>query len=488
MDKDFLLNLKKIGQNFTMLYVEDEENVRDMMESLLKEFFSAIYVAKSGQEGLEIFKANTIDIVLTDLEMPIMNGLDMIEKIRELSLDVPIGIISAFSNSEKFTRAIRYGVNRYLLKPIEQDNVLHTINDILTELQNKKDAKEYQQKLQNEKLSKAVKKTAQYFLHSIPSPVLVVDSNKKIVYINELLNDMLLQKDTKVQSGDSSRKIESIFSLDSGEEVSIEKIKSDSSQNQKIIYKHKNSTLYFIPLKQMIEIPTVDGKGAIIVLNDVTVQMKQIRMIGYQKQKLKSNNEILEEFLHRNVFKVSKEKKKEVKIVLEKSGFNENEALLRRSHTYKISAVDYMTTLSDTIEDDLEELMDLELDLKSELYEFEYAPKYESLELISNMFKSYAKILIGLIEFSDLGAAVESVAEYLDELTQEHVDSNAFMIKEVIQSIHNDLSNWNEIVFVTQNTDDIHYLDSSLYSTIVELKNVFEADENDEDEDELEFF
>jgi len=485
MNKYLLLKLKELGQNFNVLYVEDEEDIRTIMESVLSEFFSTVYVARNGQEGLNIFKSKSIDMILTDIEMPVMSGLDMIEKIREISSDVPIGIISAFNDTQKFTRAIRYGVNRYLLKPIEQESVIHTISEMLTELKNRIDVKEYQKKLQNDKLSQAVKTTAQYFLQSIPSPVFVVDSNKKIVYVNELLNDMLLQKDIQIQTGDDIVKIESIFVLDNGENILMDTIADDLLVNQKIRYEHKNKYLDFVPLKKTINIPTVDGKGAIVVFNDVTLQMKQIQMIEYQKQKLQSNKEIFEEFLSRNVFKVSNEKKEEVQKVLEKSDFNENEALLRRTHIYKISASDYMTTLSDTIE----ELNELELNLQSELYEFEYSQKYEILEILSGIFKIYIKTLVGLIEFSDLGDAVKAVTTYLDKLTQEHVELNAFMIKEVMQSIHDDLVNWKEIVFITQKTDDIHYLDSSLYNTIIELKNVLESnDDDDDDDDDFELF
>jgi YesN/AraC family two-component response regulator len=490
-NKQIIAELVKLGKNFTILYVEDEENIRSQMKNFFEQIFKNVIIGEDGEDGLRLYSENSVDIVMTDIDMPVMNGLEMSKQIRDNSYDIPIGVISAFEDTLRFSGAIDIGITKYIVKPIKKESIIIALYDMVKNLQNKIDAKKYHKHLQNKKLSKAVKKTAQYFLQSIPSPVFVVDANKKIVYVNELLNDMLLQKNIEVHSGDSSQKIESIFLLDNGEDMSIDTIESDLSLNQKIRYANENKYLDFIPLKQTIEIPTVDGEGAIIVLNDVTVQMKQIHMIEYQKQKLQSNKEILEEFLSRNVFKVSQEEKEEVQKVLEKSEFNENEALLRRTHVYKISATDYITTLSDTIEDDLDELNELELDLQSELYEFEYLPKYETLETMAGIFSSYARTLVRLIEFSDLGDAVEATSSYLGELTQEHIDSNAFMIKEVMQSIHDDLSNWKEIVFITQKTDDIHYLDSSLYNTIIELKNVLESDgedEEDDDDDDLEFF
>lgn len=491
MNKEILIALQQMGKEFSVLYVEDEKDIRENMESIFKQFFHTVYTAENGLEGLEIFKTTPINIVLTDIEMPILGGLDMIEKIREISRDVPICIISAFNDVDKFTRAILNGVNRYLIKPIDQDNVIKTLYDMIFELKNKIDAEKYHIKLQNEKILDAVGKTAHYFLQSIPSPVFVVDSKQKILYLNELLKEMLLQKRIQVEIGDSIETIESIFSYNDGDKISINELKDKAEENQRILFKSESTSFFYMPRKQEINIPTIDGISYIIILNDITLQIKQIHMIEYQKQKLQANKEILEEFLRRNIFTTSDEEKQKVEKILEKTSFDTNEMLLRRTHNYKISASSYMTTLRDTIIDDLEELNELELDMQSELYEFEYSQQYETLQNIAHIFKIYSNTLIRLIEFSDLAYAVESVSDYLKELSQAHIDANGYIIKVVIQSVLDDLSNWKEHVFVTQTTDDIHYLDSSLYNTILELKNSFEQSssiDETKNEDDLEFF
>ncbi|MCX6073324.1 MAG: response regulator [Campylobacterales bacterium] len=492
MDGQILLKLKELGREFTVLYVEDEKDIRDSMKLVFKQFFHTVYSADNGLEGLAIFKNKPIDIVFTDIEMPGMDGLDMTQKIREISRDIPICIISGFTDVDKFTRAISNGVNHYMLKPIYEDNVITTLYDMLSELKNKIDAKKYHIKLQNEKISKAVKKTAQYFLQSMPSPVFVVDNNQKIVYLNELLTEMLLKKNLEVAIGDDIARIESIFLSNNGEKISFKKIRDNTDNEQRIIFKNENTPFFYMPRKHEIKIPTVDGIGYIIVLNDITIQVKQIRMIEYQKQKLKANKEILEEFLTRNIFTTPEEEKQKVEKILEKTSLETNEMLLRRTHNYKISATNYITTLRDTIADDLEELNELEIDIQSELYEFEYSQKHSTLETIAAIFKLYANQLIRLIEFSDLADAVELTSKYLHELSQEHIDSNGYMIKAAMQSILDDLINWKEHVFITQTTEDIHYLDSSLYNTILELKNSFEQNsaqtESNEVEEDLEFF
>lgn len=491
MTKEILFKLQEMGKEFNVLYVEDEKESRENIAMILKQIFCSVYVAENGAEGLDIFKTIPIDMVFTDVEMPIMNGLDMTQKIKEISSDIPICIISAYNDTDKFTKAIIYGVNRYLLKPIKQESIVKTIYEMILDLTNKLDAKKYHIKLQNEKILKAVEKTAQYFLKSIPSPVFVVDSNQKIIYLNELLNKMLIEKNINVEIGDNIETIESIFSLDNGKKISINAVENESVHAQKIIFKNNHKKLFFTLRKQEVEIPTIDGLGTIIILNDVTIQMEQIRMIEYQKQKNQANKEILEEFLNRNVFTVSQENKEKTKKLLEKSAFIENADLLRRTHIYKISAKNYITTQSDTIEDDLDELNELELDLQSELYEFEFSQKYETLMTIADIFQLYANELIRLIEFSDLADSIEATSMYLKELTQESIETNGYMIKAVIQSVLDDLSNWKEHVFITQTTDDIHYLDSSLYNTILELKNSFEQNNSTNktvNEDELEFF
>lgn len=196
----------------------------------------------------------------------------------------------------------------------------------------------------------------------------------------------------------------------------------------------------------------------------------------------------MDDFLHKRVFPISKEVEKEAQKIIKKSEFIENENLLRRTHIYKITAPDYISTLLDTIEDDLSELNELELDMQSELYEFEYSQKSQTLEKISSMFKAYAKTLIRLIEFSDLADGVEATASYIETIEQEKIDKNAHLIKMVLQSILDDLNKWRENVFITQATDDIHYLDSSLYNTILELKKLLENEEDSDEEDTIDFF
>lgn len=114
-----LKELKNITKTLTLLYVEDEDELRESVETYLVKLFSSVAVAKNGQEGLDLYKKQQYDIVVSDIQMPIMNGLDMAEKIKEINQDQEVIIISAYSDSSYFLNSIRIGINGYIIKPID---------------------------------------------------------------------------------------------------------------------------------------------------------------------------------------------------------------------------------------------------------------------------------------------------------------------------------------------------------------------------------
>lgn len=107
-------------KEITVLYVEDEEEVRDTIARALKRRVGSIVTANNGKEGFELFSKEKPDIVVTDLEMPIMSGMIMIEKIRELyGNDYPIIVVTAYKDDEHYTPL----ANGYIYKPIHFDEL-----------------------------------------------------------------------------------------------------------------------------------------------------------------------------------------------------------------------------------------------------------------------------------------------------------------------------------------------------------------------------
>ena len=118
-------NLKEV----TILYVEDEKDLRDVTSGIFKSFTKNQYIASNGQEGFELFLENQydIDLIITDINMPILNGLDMIKKIKEINKKVPIIVTTAFSNKEYLLEAIDIGVDKYVLKPVDISKLLQAM-------------------------------------------------------------------------------------------------------------------------------------------------------------------------------------------------------------------------------------------------------------------------------------------------------------------------------------------------------------------------
>ncbi|KEA45647.1 chemotaxis protein CheY [Campylobacter mucosalis] len=117
-------------KNLTILIVEDENDTRELMQEVLKDEFSKVITAQNGDEGLKKFKKYNPDIVLTDIAMPIMDGLDMTGAIKQISRDVPIIALSAHSEKEKLLKAIDVGINKYLMKPIDVDELLSMLESV----------------------------------------------------------------------------------------------------------------------------------------------------------------------------------------------------------------------------------------------------------------------------------------------------------------------------------------------------------------------
>ena len=104
----------------TLLYVEDEEEIREFLRKRLERKVKKLYVANDGEEGLKSFYENKPDFILTDVTMPNLNGIDMAIKIRETTPNIPIIIMSAHSDTNYLLKAIELGVDHYLLKPIDK--------------------------------------------------------------------------------------------------------------------------------------------------------------------------------------------------------------------------------------------------------------------------------------------------------------------------------------------------------------------------------
>jgi PAS domain S-box-containing protein len=121
----------KYSQHLKLLYVEDNTDAREMTTMILEDFFDSIVIAVDGEDGYEKFQSNDIDLIITDINMPKLNGIEMCEKIKLLDSDVSIIVLSAHNEDNFFMDSIKAGVNGYLLKPIDIDQLSSIIYRVI---------------------------------------------------------------------------------------------------------------------------------------------------------------------------------------------------------------------------------------------------------------------------------------------------------------------------------------------------------------------
>ena len=121
-------------KTITILYVEDEEIIREQTNRLLDKLFKKVYIAIDGENGLAMFNANQneIDIIVSDVNMPNMNGLDMIAKINESSKrSIPTIITTAQTESKIVLDAIENKIDKFITKPVQLKELTVSIVDLV---------------------------------------------------------------------------------------------------------------------------------------------------------------------------------------------------------------------------------------------------------------------------------------------------------------------------------------------------------------------
>lgn len=133
MNSEKLLNIINQTKNFNVLYVEDNPKVQEQTTKILKSFFKKIDLAQNGQEGIDFFTKSEqeYNLIITDIKMPLVDGITFIEHIRKTNKQVPIVVLSAHDDKEYFLKTINIGVDGYILKPYTLEQISNTLENII---------------------------------------------------------------------------------------------------------------------------------------------------------------------------------------------------------------------------------------------------------------------------------------------------------------------------------------------------------------------
>jgi len=132
--------------HFTLLYVEDDKNTQDAMKDMLENEVKTFYQAYNGEEGLALYKEKNPDIILTDINMPVMSGLDMASTIKSIDRTQPIVITSAFDEKNILFDALNIGIDGFVLKPVDMTLLMEKLESISNNLQDHIEAQESREK------------------------------------------------------------------------------------------------------------------------------------------------------------------------------------------------------------------------------------------------------------------------------------------------------------------------------------------------------
>jgi DNA-binding NtrC family response regulator len=117
-----------------VLYVEDEPDLRERIRIVLEMHFATVCTAANGGEGLEVFFRELPDVVVSDIMMPVLDGVEMTRRIKEKSPDTPVIFSTAFTETGYLLKAIELGVTAYVRKPLDCRELVATITKAATPL------------------------------------------------------------------------------------------------------------------------------------------------------------------------------------------------------------------------------------------------------------------------------------------------------------------------------------------------------------------
>jgi len=155
----------------SILFVEDEEVVREYVKKILSRRVEKLYLAENGKQGINVFVEKNPDIVISDIVMPEMDGITMARSIKNMNGNTQIIIMSAHNDSEYLVEIIDFGFNGYIIKPVKKDKLIQQINKCYESIKTK-------QELEQKKI------LINTLMNVFPYPVYVKDENCKFIMNN----------------------------------------------------------------------------------------------------------------------------------------------------------------------------------------------------------------------------------------------------------------------------------------------------------------
>ncbi len=275
-------------KTLTALYVEDEDEIKHIVVYLLKNLFGNMLIASNGLEGLEVFTQNKdkINLIITDINMPKMNGLDMCVKIREINSQIPIVITTAHNDKDFLHKAINVGISGFVTKPMHMEMLVDTIKKsvepiLLQQKLNEQLIQHQEERLESAKFS-AIGQLAAGITHEINTPLTYIKASFEMLGYdiedldNSKLKDNIIKNITRAKDG--LFRIENIVS-------------SMKEMSQQSCHEKENTNIYYtVVVSSILAFNKIKHTSNIYINNLLfTLDMDknhQFFMIDIQKQRI----------------------------------------------------------------------------------------------------------------------------------------------------------------------------------------------------------
>jgi two-component system, OmpR family, response regulator VanR len=186
-----MITLEEYKKTLNILYIEDDKIFIPKIKSILEKFFKSVFIATNGEEALELFKINNISLIISDINMPKMDGLSFLKNLRKINSAVSFIFLTARKEVDTIIDAIQFDISNYILKPIDLNNFLFIVNKTV-----EKDYKKYI-KIDKKYL---IKIDENYTWNKKTKTLLKNDISVKLTKKELLLIDLLLSSNDKIYS------------------------------------------------------------------------------------------------------------------------------------------------------------------------------------------------------------------------------------------------------------------------------------------------
>ena len=432
-----------------ILIVDDNQDNRMTIELLLEKFDNIeVTNAEDGKEALELCKSNDYDLIFMDIMMPVMDGIEATKEIKSFAHSSMVIALSALDDEVSKHKMLQSGAEDYMTKPIDSELFLQRVKNYISIISMR---------------SQDIERTTSSSLFNnkvYPSSLTFkVDDEASLAYFwDYLLNN----------AGIKAEYISDTVRIIYGFGAWI--LKTNNSFC--VVVEESDSHIYLTQLELNLPSELIIKNILLKHCNNSVAYIVDASTLSFKLKKYSDTQEL-------DVVEDSEESEER----------DYQKEILSKTHFDKITASEFVEMTAISFMEKIEELEEDEDKIDKALMEFEATPTHVAMGKVSKNFMDFIDVIELLVEFEHISYAIKSLATSLDAL-DESIFSSDKVKKFVTLTLHllADLASWRDNIFIKQDANDIHYLDSSLMSSCLQIESIFKEEEETDDDDDLEFF